>query len=719
MFRRVYFFIFFTILEKFTSSAANETAWTPICADTGWEKVPGMKPEYITSSDVLYAGVNSEGIVVTCFKACLGANCTAFIIDFKESTCFSVTPGSEEFVPEPQASYYHQICIRVPPSCRKTRLWQVERTLGAVLIDTTSIRVTNFVTRTQCYEKCIAAGSMCQSAQFRTIRDLAIGDSQGNCTLQSISRGTRPQSYRASMYKDEYLETECHDLSSADYCSYAEYRDETLPYSDLKVPGLGILQCEQRCNAGNDGFLCRSYTIDNSTYGQPVCLLHSDDTIGAGVSSLVDKPGVIYKEREPCLNLKVRCTNTSMTVEFTTTEPFRGRLYASGYGDSCGVQGNGETKTILVIDLPDKGNLSLGNTNCGVTPAYAMDNQNRTRTAVWVTVIVQFNPIVQRLGDQSVRAGCTLDEPDIPEPMNVTVNAGFDFADPSAGTPPITWTIFNTTTVPIVTMRILDENQNDVTVTHLGDKLTLRIDISPPGGPYDISAGHLVASSASGASSILLLDEMGCPSDPKIFPAMTRDTYNNKSLLSTFTAFKFPDSPRVRFDVVVKFCLGKCDSVKCRGGSTAYGKKRRSVNDTLPSTNVSDVSELMIHEGTIDELPLQRSIIVQDPVISADPLLGGKTSNPDTVLIAGEKTLDGLLCVDAALVLGLLIFWLCVQIVLTFGCIILVRRYRKHARKAEEDRADILARHLYGIHGGNFEIARRVRWADHNGSSMS
>lgn len=83
------------------------------------------------------------------------------------------------------------------------------------------------------------------------------------------------------------------------------------------------------------------------------------------------------------------------------------------------------------------------------------------------------------------------------------------------------------------------------------------------------------------------------------------------------------------------------------------------------------------------------------------------------------ESLDGLLCVDAALILGILVFWLCIQIVLTFGCIVLVRRYRRYARKAEEDRADILARHLYGIHGGNFEIARRVRWADHNGSSIS
>ena len=83
------------------------------------------------------------------------------------------------------------------------------------------------------------------------------------------------------------------------------------------------------------------------------------------------------------------------------------------------------------------------------------------------------------------------------------------------------------------------------------------------------------------------------------------------------------------------------------------------------------------------------------------------------------ESLEGLLCVDAALVLGLLVFGMCVQIILTFGALLIVRRYQKHAKKAEEERADILARHLYGIHGGNFEIARRVRWADHNGSSIS
>lgn len=81
-------------------------------------------------------------------------------------------------------------------------------------------------------------------------------------------------------------------------------------------------------------------------------------------------------------------------------------------------------------------------------------------------------------------------------------------------------------------------------------------------------------------------------------------------------------------------------------------------------------------------------------------------------------SIDGLICVDASLALGLLIFWLIIQIILTAGCLLAVRRYRKMAVEAEEDRADILARHLYGIHGGNFEIARRVRWADRNDSSI-
>lgn len=81
------------------------------------------------------------------------------------------------------------------------------------------------------------------------------------------------------------------------------------------------------------------------------------------------------------------------------------------------------------------------------------------------------------------------------------------------------------------------------------------------------------------------------------------------------------------------------------------------------------------------------------------------------------ESLEGLLCINAGLALGLLLLWLIIQIVLTGGCLYTVKKYKRMAREAEEDRADVLARHLYGIHGGNFEVSRRVRWAD-NGDSL-
>lgn len=53
----------------------------------------------------------------------------------------------------------------------------------------------------------------------------------------------------------------------------------------------------------------------------------------------------------------------------------------------------------------------------------------------------------------------------------------------SAGVPPISSTIVNVSSqVPIVTMRILDENLRDAMVTHLGQKLILKIQLSPPNG---------------------------------------------------------------------------------------------------------------------------------------------------------------------------------------------------------------------------------------------
>lgn len=443
-------------------------------------------------------------------------------------------------------------------------------------------------------------------------------------------------------------------------------------------------------------------------------MLHSESTTSLGVSSLITAANVTYREREPCLDLKVQCGDRVITVELRTSEPFFGRLYVSGHAEDCGVQGVGRNLTILSLPLPKPEQLRSANLECGLNPAFSIDDQNRTRTFVWATVVVQFNPIIQRLGDQAVKIGCSMDGTGLPEPRNVSVHSSFSFLDPNAGVPPIASTVVNVSSeAPVVTMRILDEHQKDALVTQLGQKLILRIEIKPANGPYDIMAGHLVASSASGDASYLLLDEAGCPTDPATFPALMKDPRDNRSLISTFTAFKFPDSQLVRFNVIVKFCMDECAPATCRGGQLSYGRRKRS---TATESGVVQATETP-RNTTPDELPLQLSIIVQSPVISADPLLSRETSAPDTVLLAGGNSVDGLLCVDASLALSLLIFWLIIQIVLIVGCLLAVAHYRRTAVQAEEDRAEIVTRHLYGIHGGNFEIARRVRWADHNASS--
>ncbi|XP_011872865.1 PREDICTED: uncharacterized protein LOC105564798 [Vollenhovia emeryi] len=700
----------------FTCCFVLSTGWSQSCQDqdTGWEKIAGARPANAIETVFYKNGVSSignNGIIASCFNRCKSLNCTAFVVDFARNICYSVQVKSEELIPETNATLFQEICIKVPPSCKQQRLWHVERTLGAILKEGQSGWFHQALRKSECYERCLQADE-CASAQYRTGEPLSINDTIGTCSLSKLERGTRPQAYRSSMYRDEYLQDQCHNMPKNSYCSYAEFRNASLPYSDVALPGLDIKQCEERCDRSEDGFICRAYTVDYSEE-KPLCLLHSDSTIGLGVSSLVDRSNAVYKEREPCLDLKVECSESTMTVILTTTEPFVGRMYANAYGEvlTCGVNGVGNNVTILKLPLPTKEQIKTSEIACGLTVAFAIDNENRTRTFVWAIIVIQYNPIIQRLGDQSVRVGCSLDDGGLPGPRNVTVHSNFSFADPNAGVPPVGSIVVNVSSeVPVITMRILNEDNTDAVVTQLGQKLTLRIEIDPVNGIYDIAAGHLVASSASGDSSYLLLDEIGCPTDPATFPALLKDPIDNRSLISTFSAFKFPDSQIVRFNVIVRFCVEVCEPATCRGGLLSYGRKRRSIEEPV----TAEVTELF-KNLTPAELPLQTSIIVQSPVITAGHL---SRENPDTLVIAGGKSGDSFFCMDEGLALGLLIFWLIIQIALTAGCIIAVRRYRRMAVEAEEDRAEILARHLYGIHGGNFEIARRVRWADRNDSSI-
>lgn len=145
-------------------------------------------------------------------------------------------------------------------------------------------------------------------------------------------------------------------------------------------------------------------------------------------------------------------------------------------------------------------------------------------------------------------------------------------------------------------------------------------------------------------------------------PALAKDPTDNRSLIAMFTAFKFPDSQIVRFNVIVRFCLEECEPVSrqsqlsylrfyvylwlfaislktvCRGGQLSYGRKRRSIEQPL-NAEVTEIFKNM----TPAELPLQLSIVVQSPMITADHLLSRENPVPDTILLASGSEFSLLL----------------------------------------------------------------------------
>jgi len=73
--------------------------------------------------------------------------------------------------------------------------------------------------------------------------------------------------------------------------------------------------------------------------------------------------------------VKVLCGESIMTVTLTTAELFEGRMYVSGHGETCGVNGVGRNVTMLRLPLPRRE--QVDRSECGLTPAFSIDNENR------------------------------------------------------------------------------------------------------------------------------------------------------------------------------------------------------------------------------------------------------------------------------------------------------------------------------------------------------
>lgn len=127
-------------------------------------------------------------------------------------------------------------------------------------------------------------------------------------------------------------------------------------------------------------------------------------------------------------------------------------------------------------------------------------------------------------------------------------------------------------------MRIVDlAEHTQINDVALGQDLELEISIDPPDSPYDIRAIKLIAKSDTGRSSIMLLDNRGCPTGLTVFPKLKKRTTNTtRMLFGRFHAFKFAGSSYVNFEVIIQFCLHECPDVSC-GNNSQFSRQKRSM----------------------------------------------------------------------------------------------------------------------------------------------
>lgn len=653
-------------------------------------KVSGYNPgqEYLLP---LYA---SQGHAITreCYRRCSNStDCAGFLVDYTSSTCYRVsssygttTTASSMYgyvynVNISETNYFERICLhsRVPAKCN-SRGWIFETAPNYELV---GFDVVTYITdtREECMLRCLQeARFVCRSAEFTYAAK--------RCVLSNQDRRTKSDSYRATPWGVEYLENQCVDPPPASQaCSFEEHPNRTITYRDLEFPNLSQDVCHDKC-VNETNFICRGLTYvpgPATGTGISVCWLHSDDTISVGPRALKPLPGAIYMERVPCLDLMVICSEQYINVTLRTVEAFKGRMYVVGHSDTCDSEGSGGYTTTLKIPMSGPGSSN----QCGIMIIKSFGETNQTLLST--VVVIQHNPIIQRRGDRSVKIGCLLNAS---LSQNFTVNASLVVTGPDNLTGGGTVVINTTSVSPTVHIHIIDHNTGNLNIreAQLGQELEFRIDVDPDSGPFDIVAGHLVATNEDGSESILLLNDKGCPPDPFTFPAFSKASPNSKSLIANFRAFKFPNSLIVRFNVMVQFCPGTCPPTDCGNGIIAYGRRRR------------DTANAKLYE----EMPLYTLLAVYSPKLISSSLLSASETN-GKILIGVEDT-PGSVCIYFGAIIGLAIAWILLQFLILIGCYIVVReRYKK---KRDDDTSSM--QHKLQDDFNGFDNSRHVHWAD-------
>lgn len=514
------------------------------------------------SSSATTAGVYP--ITAECNNRCRrNPKCRAFLVDYSRHTCWSVeqqqqgssSSGGLIRAPTPiqlaqtneRTAYFEKVCLNLPAvDCE--RAWIFERAINYHLHGYDDKVIEDVPSRLRCQEHCLNEREFkCRSGEYDYL--------SMQCRLSASDRHLKPNLYRPTtstmMISStstsanslvDYFENQCVPMSSNQQCdSFDRFEDLDLGRPEIMRLFNTSDQCQQYCTQTIKAFICRSFTWSPLT-GK--CYLNSANSfMVGGIDKLIPAPGLIYYQRNDCIDLKLECDTSAMTLNLRTSEPFRGRMYVRDDPHTCGD-----------TSLARGGGAGGGLINSLVIPFQSNGARcaNRELPSRYSSiVVVQQHPLIQRKSDRYIKLVCDF------QTANKTITSTYNVvANPWTSTALINATSF----APKIKLRITDKYGQDITGAKLGDELQLRIEAETE-SVYDMVARSVLAKSGQTDESIVLIDRDGCPADYRILPPLRK--LNKRVIIGKFDAFKFSSDVVVRFQVDVQFCLNVCPPTNC------------------------------------------------------------------------------------------------------------------------------------------------------------
>lgn len=488
-------------------------------------------------------------------------DCRGFLVDYSRHTCWSVNHPSQSmstsslvtgggstsglaasnFVldrsPAPvhleltseRTAYFEKVCLDVPiTECE--RAWIFERVLSYHIHGQDDKVIDDVPSRLKCQEHCYNEQRFkCRSGEYDYLTM--------QCRLSRVDRHMKPLLFRPTTSNVDYFENQC--VPVGQQCdAFERFEDLDLGRGEIMRSMNSSEECQLYCTQTIKAFVCRSFTWSPMTQR---CYLNSANTFTVGgLDKLLPAPGMVYYQRNDCIDLKLECDTTSMTLNLRTPEPFRGRMYVRDGDPQVCAHTLGRSALSSSLSIPFHSPMG----RCATRELPSRFSS---------VVVIQQHQLIQRRSDRYIKLVCDF------QTANKTISSSYNvIANPWAST-----ALINTTELaPRILLRITDRHGNDVAGAKLGDELQLRIEAEKD-SPYDMMARSVLAKSGSSdAESIVLIDRDGCPTDFRIFPRLRK--LDKRTIIGRFDAFKFSSDAVVRFQVDVQFCLNACPQITCQ-----------------------------------------------------------------------------------------------------------------------------------------------------------